>query len=179
MNGKKLFDMIVEYAIGELDHDDEYPSFGPGMLYHAAVDSACKTIESEAARWDREVNISPKMRDEAIAYLSNTRGKRPYFDTWDGWKAKKWYVIKGQKAEAFNSNGEALFGYWQVVQRTRSTPSYRSYHEDAYWERSTRSKKVDRPAEREPDTVYYADGSGYVDFGGPAGPLWFDRNGES
>lgn len=31
--------------------------------------------------------------------------------------------------------------------------------------------------EREIERVYYADGGGYVNYGGPCGPLYFDRDG--
>jgi hypothetical protein len=41
------------------------------------------------------------------------------------------------------------------------------------------TNRLIREAQEESRTVRYADGSGYVDFGGPCGPLYFDRDGNS
>lgn len=90
--------------------------------------------------------------------------------TWNEWEAKGFHVIKGQKAVAYDKNHTALFTERQVTKTTHHRYGY-----DYTYDRAQAEYKPE-PA---PQTVYYADGSGYVDYGGPCGPLYFDRNGNT
>lgn len=174
MKTKQLFDLIVTYAKGNLEHDSAFPNVGMGMSVARAVENACESVSDEARRWDRTVAISSKLKKEVVDYLSKTKGELPFLDTWDGWKKHSRYVVKGQKATTFNAGGKALFGYWQVTTQPPKTSA--RYSDDWDYDFTQPSYYKEEP---EPETVYYADGSGYVNFGGPCGPLYFDRNGES
>lgn len=81
-------------------------------------------------------------------------------------------MIKGEKAVAYNKRNIALFSHLQVTKTIHHNYGY------DYDERKTFNELRYKP-EPEPKTVYFADGSGYIDFGGPCGPLYFDRNGDS
>lgn len=95
----------------------------------------------------------------------------PNMKTWDQWKELDLHVKKGEKAKAFNAAGKALFDRAQVTTRVRWYPD----EDYGYWGRAPREEYK----EEEPKVVYYADGSGYVNYGGPCGPLYFDRNGDT
>jgi hypothetical protein len=173
MNKKQLIELLIEYAKSNLEYDQNHPNVGMGISVESAVRAAKESIKEEAARWDREVTIEPSYIKAVTKYLSETGGDRPWFDTWEGWMSKRWYVIKGQKAHHFSRAGDAMFGYWQVTRRT-SKPRHYEYYTDYH------SRRQDpTPKREEHETVYYADGSGYVNFGGPCGPLYFDRNGDT
>jgi hypothetical protein len=88
--------------------------------------------------------------------------------TWDEWEANGLHVIKGQRAVAYNSKTKALFSREQVTKTIHHTYDERKH-----------LTEVSRGNEPEPERVYYADGSGYVNYGGPCGPLYFDRNGNT
>ena len=174
MKTKQLFDLIVTYAKGNLERDSAFPNVGMGMSVARAVENACESVSDEARRWDRTVAISSKLKKEVVDYLSKTNGDLPYLETWDGWKKHSRYVIKGQKATTFDSSGKALFGYWQVTTRA-SSPRYSYDWDDDF----SRPSQYNYEPDPEPETVYYADGSGYLKCGGPCGNLYFDRNGET
>ena len=95
--------------------------------------------------------------------------KRLVLKTWNEWESEGYHVIKGQKAIAYNGKSQALFAVHQVTK----TIHY-SHAPDV-----TRFDYAREYIEKEPETVYYADGSGYVNYGGPCGPLYFDRNGNT
>lgn len=88
--------------------------------------------------------------------------------TWDEWESGGHHVIKGEKAVAYNKRNIALFSHLQVTKTIHHNYGY-DYQE----------RKTFYTSEPEPKTVYFADGSGYVDYGGPCGPLYFDRNGNT
>lgn len=88
--------------------------------------------------------------------------------TWDEWESDGFHVIRGQRAVAYNSNNKALFDKSQVTKTV-----HHSYDERKH------VTEVSRNNEPKPEYVYYADGSGYVNYGGPCGPLYFDRNGNT
>lgn len=94
--------------------------------------------------------------------------KRLILKTWNEWESEGFHVIKGQKAIAYNGRSQALFSHNQV--------SKIRHHAYGYDETRIYAEPYVEP---QPKTVYYADGSGYVDFGGPCGPLYFDRNGNT
>ena len=86
--------------------------------------------------------------------------------TWNEWESDGFHVIRGQKATAYNSSNQALFTQSQVTKTV-----HHSYDERKHLTEVSRGN--------EPEYVYYADGSGYVNYGGPCGPLYFDRNGDT
>lgn len=88
--------------------------------------------------------------------------------TWNEWESEGFHIIKGQKAAGYNKNNVALFSADQVTKTVHHRYGY-DYTKD----------RAQYKAEPEPETVYYADGSGYVNYGGPCGPLYFDRNGNT
>lgn len=90
--------------------------------------------------------------------------------TWDEWESEGFHIIKGQKAAGYNKANKALFSDRQVTKTV--------HHRYGYDYTRDRAEAAYKP-DPEPRTVYYADGSGYVDFGGPCGPLYFDRNGNT
>ena len=175
MKATQLFELIVRYAKDELEHDQTHPNIGMGMSVKTAVETACRSVFEEAERWERTIAISEPLKKAVVKYLSATGGKLPYVETFDGWKKHDRYVSKGQKAIAYDSADRALFGYWQVTTRT---PARRySYDWDVDF---TQPSYYDEPKPKhESDTVYYADGSGYLKCGGPCGNLYFDRNGDT
>ena len=175
MKAKQLFDLLVKYTIDQLDYDDAHPNVGMGMGVARAVDIAVKLVTKEAERWDNSISIGPRVITEVTKYVQHTQGKLPYMDSWEGWKKRDYHVIKGQKAIAFTKDETALFGYWQVTLRKVYT-AHRWDDDYAYWKSTSPTKEVAEPEQR---VVYYADGSGYLDCGGPCGPLYFDRNGET
>ena len=90
--------------------------------------------------------------------------------TWDEWESDGFHVIRGQKAVGYTKRNQALFSNSQVTKTVHHSPGY-----DYTMDRARGEYNPDP----EPKRVYYADGSGYVDFGGPCGPLYFDRNGNT
>lgn len=90
--------------------------------------------------------------------------------TWDEWESEGFHIIKGQKAVAYNKSNKALFACNQVTKTVHHRPGYDYTKDQAAFEYKPEPK---------PKTVYYADGSGYVDLGGPCGPLYFDINGNT
>jgi hypothetical protein len=89
--------------------------------------------------------------------------------TWEQWESDGFHVIKGQRATAYNGRSQALFSSAQV------TKTIHHSFGDIHYPHG----EVLTASEPQPRTVYYADGSGYVDYGGPCGPLYFDRNGNT
>jgi len=89
--------------------------------------------------------------------------------TWNEWESLGFHIVKGQKAVAFDKNNIALFADNQVAKTVRYNRA-----PDV-----TNSRRVQQYVDEKPETVYYADGSGYVNYGGPCGPLYFDRNGNT
>lgn len=84
--------------------------------------------------------------------------------TFEQWRHRGFHVKRGEKAHWIASKPK--FNRHQVeenVQYVRSNTEYpvAVIHQDAY--------KV----------VYYADGSGYREASGPAGPLYFDKFGNT
>ena len=97
--------------------------------------------------------------------------KKLVLKTWDEWEAQGYHVIKGQKAMAFNKRNIALFDINQVT---------KTIYRDRYgYDYTMNQAAMQCGTGDQPKTVYFADGSGYVDFGGPCGPLYFDRNGNT
>ena len=90
--------------------------------------------------------------------------------TWDEWESDGLHVIKGQKAVGYDKNNKALFSERQVTKTV--------HHRYGYDYTNDRARAEYKP-EPEPERVYFADGSGYVNYGGPCGPLYFDRNGNT
>jgi len=75
--------------------------------------------------------------------------------------------MKGQKAHSFREDGKALF----LVTQT-----------DHYFSKSYEPRQVVEEhceTTKEPEVVYFADGSGYRNCGGPCGPLYFDKFGNT
>ena len=47
-----LIELIAEYAVGHLNHDDEHPDIGWAMSNAMAIELAEKDVIQEAARWN-------------------------------------------------------------------------------------------------------------------------------
>ena len=90
------------------------------------------------------------------------------YRSFDEWSSLGYKIIKGSKASWVDS--KAVFSNTQVVKHTKYYPDSRDNYDYHYKQDST-------PKER--DIVYYADGSGYLNCGGPCGPLYFDRDGNT
>lgn len=97
--------------------------------------------------------------------------KQPNLKTFDDWKTCGRYVVKGQKAHSFNEEGKALFDISQTDKKVYRVSSWGYVQETDYYKPDIEPK--------ESDTVYYADGSGYRKGGGPCGPLYFDKFGNT
>ena len=173
MNQKQLLELIIEYAKEIISGDNESPDVGMGIGPRSAVKESVKLIHEEAIRWGASAEISQELVEKAVNYLSKTDGKIPLQESFDGWKKLGFHVIKGQKAKTFDNAGIALFSYNQVAKNVQKPHNYASDWDDDF--------SYSTPSYREPEseTVYFADGSGYLKCGGPCGNLYFDRNGNT
>jgi len=90
------------------------------------------------------------------------------YRSFDEWSSLGYKIIKGSKASWIDN--KAVFSDKQVVQHTQYYSDGRDHYDYRHHQDSV-------PEERQ--TVYFADGSGYLPASGPAGPLYFDRNGNT
>lgn len=88
-------------------------------------------------------------------------------DTFEGWKIRGRIVIKGEHGIK-DKDGKYLF----TLNQTK--PYKPIYRIPAVYE-TEKNYSIDLPPKR----TYYADGSSEVNYGGPCGPMYFDRNGDS
>lgn len=90
--------------------------------------------------------------------------------TFDEWSSAGFKIKKGSKARIDESDGKLKFDETQVERRFART--FEAY--------ATQKRfKAPEPQARNPEPVYYADGSGYLPGSGPAGPLYFDKFGNT
>jgi len=95
--------------------------------------------------------------------------------SFDEWSKLGYTIKKGSKASWVDNI--AVFTEDQVrpfiTQRYSSSNQRYPVSMPNYYQRQS---DVDRDR---PETVYYADGSGYLPASGPCGPLYFDRDGNT
>lgn len=91
------------------------------------------------------------------------------YKSFDEWSDSGYKIIKGSKAAWVED--KPVFSDKQVV---KSSPPI--YPPSKY----NYTLPCDlQYQELRPESVYYADGSGYLPASGPCGPLYFDRNGNT
>jgi len=90
------------------------------------------------------------------------------YRSFDEWSSLGYKINKGSKASWVDD--KAVFSNQQVVKHTRSYSDNRDYYKHPPKQTATTEER---------DIVYYADGSGYLASGGPSGPLYFDRDGNT
>jgi hypothetical protein len=105
------------------------------------------------------------------------------YATFQQWSEQGWKVKKGQKHVGRLNDGTCLFekGQCEYVNK-RKTFYERSVWEDRIpvWDDADDNLFKSYPGNPpEPQPVYYADGSGYLPGSGPAGPLYFDKFGNT
>lgn len=97
------------------------------------------------------------------------------YSTFEGWLEQGRVVVRGQKAKCFNEHGVALFSKDQTKDHMAKQYSDRmriyEYRQDYY------NEVYEAPFTEHPIVTEYADGSSTVNFGGPCGPMYFDRDG--
>ena len=91
------------------------------------------------------------------------------YRSFDKWSNLGYKIIKGSKALWVED--KPVFSDKQVI---KSSPP--TYHREPYGYNQWYDTSYKEP---ECETVYYADGSGYLPACGPCGPLYFDRNGNT
>jgi hypothetical protein len=92
----------------------------------------------------------------------------PDMKTFNDWSYLGYKIKKGSKATWVDD--VAMFSSFQVEKVIRH------YHPPV---NKPKPIPVEKEYQDEPKTIYYADGSGYVEGRGPCGPLYFDYNGNT
>ncbi len=108
------------------------------------------------------------------------------YATFQDWSDKGWKIKRGEKAAGRLNDGTCIFEKSQCEHIGRGT-----FYERAKWVQDNRRDmpvwddyddnlfKSGPGNPPEPQPVYYADGSGYLPGSGPAGPLYFDKFGNT
>jgi hypothetical protein len=94
------------------------------------------------------------------------------YATFQQWSDQGWKIKKGQRHVGRLNDGTCLFEKGQCEYLGRDT-----FYEREQWEHY--DPRFTQEVHEEPRAVYYADGSGYLPGSGPAGPLYFDRFGNT